>query len=210
LCGIAVAAGLGLVWMAGCTTTRSNAGYYRPLPPEPRPIQPAPPDARVNALVLNVSATPLDTNGNGYPDLIYATAHLFDTRYPPAIREDGSFVFVLYAAGEAGEPGANALREWRIEGDGVMQASSRSAFGDCYYFRLSLLDGGTDRLPINMADILCRFEPTDGREPTYSGEVTSIRIGRRILVPQLRWEESSEASRRPPSSPGAAVLEPAR
>ncbi|MHC4219474.1 MAG: hypothetical protein ACYSU7_13600 [Planctomycetota bacterium] len=207
-CVLVVAAALGSLGMAGCTKTRTTGGYYRPLPPEPRPIQLAPADARANALVINVSAAPLDTNGNGYPDLIYATAHLFDTRYPPAIREEGAFMFRLYASGQAGEPGVEPIRSWRIEGDGVDQAQARSAFGECYYFRLSLLDGGTDKLPINMADIMCWFEPADGSDPTYAGEVTSIRIGRRILVPQLSWDESAKASRAPASSPSDAVLEP--
>ncbi|MHC4079865.1 MAG: hypothetical protein ACYS15_18710 [Planctomycetota bacterium] len=210
IAGAAIAMGLGLVISAGCTSSRSSAAHTRPLPPKPRPLQPAPPDARANALVLNVSAAPLDTNGNGYPDLIHATAHLFDTRYPPAIKEDGTFVFHMYASGQVGRPDVEPIQEWRIEGEALEQAHARSAFGECYRFRLSLLDGGTDRLPISMADIQCRFEPADGREATYAGEVTSIRIGRRVLVPQLRWEESAETAGRSGSSVRAPVLEPAR
>jgi hypothetical protein len=202
--------GIGLAASAGCTSSRSSAAYTRPLPPKLRPLKPAPPDARANALVLTVSAAPLDTNGNGYPDLIHATAHLFDTRYPPGIKEDGAFVFNLFAAGQVGHPDVDPIQEWRIEGEALEQAHMRSPFGECYRFRLSLLDGGTDRLPIGMVDIQCWFEPADGREPTYAGEVTSIRIGRRVLVPQLRWEESAGAARWPPSSPGAPVLEPAK
>jgi hypothetical protein len=197
--------GLGLVISAGCTSSRSTAAYTRPLPPKPRALQLAPPDARANALVLNVSAAPLDTNGNGYPDLIHATAHLFDTRYPPAIKEDGTFVFLLYASGQVGRPDVDPIQEWRIEGEALEQARARSAFGECYRFRLSLLDGGTDRLPIGMADIQCWFEPADGRAATYAGGVTSIRIGHRILVPQTRWEESAEAAGRSGSSVQAPV-----
>jgi hypothetical protein len=206
----AVAMGFCLAIGAGCTSSRSSAAYTRPLPPKPRPLQPAPPDARANALVLNVSATPLDTNGNGYPDLIHATAHLFDTRYPPAIKEDGAFVFRLYAPGQSGLPDARMFNEWRIEGEALEEAHARSAFGECYRFRLSLLDGGTDRLPVNMADIKCWFEPADGRAATHAGEVASIRIGRRVLVPQLRWEESAESARRSGAVSGAPVLEPAK
>jgi hypothetical protein len=207
--GVAVVVGFGMVTALGCQSTRSYGGYHRPLPPEPRPLQPAPPDARANALVLNVSAASLDTNGNGYPDLIQATVHLFDTRYPPAIWEEGAFVFLLHAPGAAGDPETRALREWRIEGESLQHAQARSAFGDCYHFRLSLLDGGgTDRLPVNMADIQCWFEPADGRNFTYAGEVASIRIGRRVLVPELRWEESAAAAQPPGSAQGAPVLEP--
>ncbi len=84
--GAAVAVGLGLVISVGCTSSRSAAAYTRPLPPKPRPLQAAPPDARANALVVNVSAAPRDTNGNGYPDLIHATAHLFDAKTGDRVR----------------------------------------------------------------------------------------------------------------------------
>jgi hypothetical protein len=184
--------GLGLSLGAlGCQETRMS-GYHRRLPPKPRPLRPAPPDALTDALVLNVSAAPLDTNANGYPDLIHATAHLFDTRYYPSIREDGAFVFVLYAAGEVGDPEAEPLRLWRIADERLERAHARSGFGDCYRFKLSLLEDGGDILPISMGDIVCRFEPTDGRSPVYAGEVSSIQIGRRVLVPQLKWRQVTE------------------
>ena len=182
-------------------------GHYRPLPPKPRPIQPAPEDARTNALVLNVSAAPLDTNGNGYPDLIYATAHLFDRRYAPPIREPGAFVFLLYAPGDAGRVEASPIREWRYEGEVLTQTFARSAFGLCYGFRLSLLDDGrSDELNIRMADILCRFEPADGRDPTSCGQVATIQVGRRVLVPRLEWRGAVGH----PQSPvlGSNTLEP--
>ncbi|MHC4093330.1 MAG: hypothetical protein ACYSVY_24180 [Planctomycetota bacterium] len=196
-----------LIGLAGCKTSK-RTGSHRPLPPKPRPIQPAPPDARTDALVLNVSAAPRDTNGNGYPDLIHATAHLFDRRYAPAIREDGAFVFLLFAPGDAARPDAEPIRSWRYEGEALKKASWQSAFGDCYVFRLNLLDAGTDVLDISMADVLCLFEPADGRPPTYAGQVATIQIGRRVLVPQLRWKESSGSSR--PDVGLSATLQPLR
>jgi hypothetical protein len=200
--GAAIAVGLGLVISAGCQSSRSSASYSRPLPPKPRALPPAPADARANALVLNVSAAPLDTNGNGFPDLIHATAHLFDTRYPPAIKESGAFVFLLYASGQVGRPGVDPIQEWRIEGTALEEAHARSAFGECYRFRLSLLDGGTDRLPIGMADIQCWFEPADGptavrpRTPggsRQSGSATGSWC--RIRVGKSQWEQRDEADR---------------
>lgn len=173
---------------AGCETTRT-VGYYKPIPPKPRPLEPAPADARADALVLNISTSPVDTNGNGYPDLIYATAHLFDTRYAPAIQEDGAFDFRLYAPGDAARPDAEPMRHWRFDAEATKRSAGRSAFGPCYRFGLSLLDGGSDVLPVPMADVVCRFEPAGGGEPTYAGEVATIQIGQRVLVPTYRWEE---------------------
>ena len=67
-----------VIALAGCKSDEKQQTYYRPLPPKPRPLQPAPADARANAMVLNVSATPMDTNGNGciYPNLNKETPYL--------------------------------------------------------------------------------------------------------------------------------------
>ena len=46
-----------------------------------------------------------------------------------------------------------------------------------------------------MADMRCRFEPADGRKPTDSGTVTSIQVGRRILL-DIDWKSQDV----PPSS----------
>lgn len=185
---------------AGCKSDEKQQTYYRPLPPKPRPLQPAPPDARANAMVLNVSATPMDTNGNGYPDLIHATAHLFDRRYPPAIFEDGAFSFAMFAPGELSRDGAQPLHEWMIADQRLLESRGRSAFGDCYRFRLSLLENdGTDRLDVPMADLVCVFHPADGGEPTWSGEVATIQVGQRVRVPEMRWREIAD----PASGDGA-------
>ena len=177
---------------AGCQTTRTT-GFYRPLPPKPRPLQPAPPDARADALVLNVSPVPQDTDGNGYPDLIDVTAHLFDRRYPPAIYQDGAFIFAMFAPGDVSRPGAEALHEWRIDDEQLRKTRGRSAFGQCYRFRLSMLDDdGTDEFPLPVADLVCVFEPADRGEPTWSGEVATIQIGRRVRVPRFAWQEDRD------------------
>ena len=181
-----------MLW--GCETTRLS-GYYRPLPPKPRPLQPAPPDARADALVLNVSPAPQDTDGNGYPDLINATAHLFDRRYPPAIYQDGAFIFAMFAPGDVSRPGAEPLHEWRVDNEQFQRARGRSAFGQCYRFRLSMLDnGGTDEVALPVADIVCVFEPADRGEPTWSGEVATIQIGRRVRVPRFHWQVERDPS----------------
>ena len=176
--------------LAACQETRTSS-LNRPLPPKPRRLPRVPADARADALVLNLAATSLDTNGNGYPDLIHATAYLFDRRYPPAIYEEGAFVFLVFPTGQTGA-GADPLHRWRIEGAELQRARAPSAFGQSYRFRLSLLDDGTDVLPMSMVDIVTRFEPADGRDPVYAGEVSSIQLGRRVVLPQLKWHEETE------------------
>ena len=127
-CSVGLALGLGA---AGCQETRTASGFRRPMPPKPRPLPRVPADARANALVLNVSAAPMDTNGNGYADLILASAHLFDRRYPPAMHEDGAFVFLLYGGGDVARPGSRPIHEWRIEGELLRQSYVRVGSTRC-------------------------------------------------------------------------------
>lgn len=195
---MAIGVGLCTLLAAGCTRSRMTTSYYRPIEPQPRPLPPPPPDARADALVLNVSTTPDDTNGNGYPDLIRADAHLFDTRYPPAIREDGAFVFQLYAAGDVGRGETEPVRRWRIDEEQTPQRLVRSAFGDCYQFRLSLLEEGTDSLPFDSADLVGWFEPADGRTPIYAGQISSIQVGQRVFIPRFEWQVTTD----PPAGSG--------
>ena len=181
------------IGLAGGVSELKAATDYRPLPPKPRPMKPAPPDARANAMVLNVSASPLDTNGNGYPDLIHATAHLFDRRYPPALYEKGGFIFAMFAPGDVSRPGAEPIHEWRIVDERFEAARGRSAFGECYRFRLSLLENnGTDKLDLAMADLICLFEPADGGEPTWSGEAAKVQNCQRVRIPWMRGRGFNE------------------
>jgi len=191
---IGIAFAMTLATLVSCQETRIT-GYQRPLRPTLRRPEAVPADARVDALVLTVSSTPIDTNANGYPDLLEATAYLFDTRYRPTIREQGAFVFLLYAPGEAGRSDSKPIRRWRIEGEKVLRSQTRSAIGVCYHFRPSLLDGGTDTLPFVTADLVCYFEPADGRDPIYARDVSTIQVGRRVLIPQTRWRQMMEPSK---------------
>ena len=113
------------------------------------------------------------------------------------MREDGTFVFLLFVSGEVGRANAQPIRQWRIEGAELQRAQARSAFGESYQFKLSLLADGTDTLPIAAADIVCRFEPADGRDPVYAGQISSIQLGRRVLVPQPTWRHQTQ----PPAAP---------
>ncbi len=200
VCARALSLALGGVLLAvacGCTST-STVTYQRPIPPKPKKAQPAPPDAKADAVVLTLGAAPRDTNGNGYPDLIHATTHLFDRRYAPPLYEPGVFVFELFPPGESSNAHVQPLHQWFFDDEASRQALARSGFGVCYRFRLSLLDdGGTDQLDVPMADIVCHFESTIDESDLVTSEVNTIQIGRRVLVPQLIWEEEGEAAPSP-------------
>ena len=45
-----------------------------------------------------------------------------------------------------------------------------------------------------MADMVCRFEPDDGGDPTYAGGVATIQVGQRVLLPPVRWQPQAESS----------------
>lgn len=177
---------------AGCQETLITHRTPPLAPMSPARQRPAPADAVANALVLSVHPGLIDTNGNGYPDEFLATAYLIDRRYPPPLREDGAFVFELFTVGDAGRPGLEPIHRWRIEGEALKLCYARAGAGVCYQFRPSLLDGGTDELSMSYADLRCRFEPADGRPPVYAGEVATLQVGRRVLVPQERWQEIAD------------------
>ena len=146
-CAGAAMMAISITLAPGCTESRQVVGYHRPAPSRPRQVQPPPPGTRADAVVVNVRAAALDTDGNGYADLIQATAYLFDTRYAPPIREDGTFVFLLYAAGESAAPveaQRKPMRQWRFAEEALAAARARTYFGPGYVFRLSLLEEGTD------------------------------------------------------------------
>lgn len=189
---LAAGGALLILLLTACQEVRTS-GFQRRMPPKPRQTQPAPDGARTDAVVLNVAAAPLDTDGNGYADLIPVTAHLFDTRYPAPIREAGAFVFTLFLRGGSSAPEPRPFRQWRIDGAILQAAEGRSAFGVCYHFELSLLDRG-DVLPVVGADLVCAFEPDDGRPPVSPREVSTIQLGRRVAMPALAQPEAEPAT----------------
>ena len=81
--------------------------------------------------MLSVSVAGLDTNGNGDPGLIPATARRFDRRYPPAIYEEGGFTVAMFAPGDVSRAGAEPIHEWLIVDERLQAARGRSAFGEC-------------------------------------------------------------------------------
>jgi len=166
----------------GCQTERITSDG-RPLPPPTREAPATPASARVNRMAFIVGSKPGDLNNNGYPDQINVTVALFATPHPTSIREEGAFMFTLVPQGQQGEPGAKSLGAWRVEGDAVARGLARAQYGPCYQFQLSLLDGGgTDRMELDRADLVCIFEPADGSVPVKSDGVRTIQIGRRVAT----------------------------
>jgi hypothetical protein len=150
----------------------------RPMPPQPHAGPRTPADARADALVIQVAAKPRDTNGNKFPDLIEVMANLFATPHPMPVHEEGEFVFQIYPGGLIDDPSASPLREWRIAGDDLEAAKIiNPLFGPTYQFNLSLLDTGTDRLPLMAADLVAWFQPADGRKAILRREVHTMQIG---------------------------------
>jgi hypothetical protein len=135
-------------------------------------------------MVFSVGSKPDDTNNNGYPDTIRASVSLFSTRHPTALHQEGSFVFGLYPQGTVGGLESKPIASWRIEKDSPNRAITRTLAGPAFLFNLSLLEAGPagDRLPLDRADMVCRFEPLDGSVPVNCDGVRTIQIGRRIAV----------------------------
>lgn len=166
--------------LTGCQVERVSSSDGRPLPPPPREAPVPPPAAKANQMAFFVGTKPDDTNGNGYPDLIAVTVMLVAAPHPTPIRQDGSFVFMLYEAGSLGQPQAKPLAVWRREGVEIRRAMARALAGPCYQFQLSLLESGGDRLLFDSADLVCRFEPADGSAAVQSTGVRTIQLGRKV------------------------------
>lgn len=169
-----------IVAASSCTTDRVTTNDHRPMPPPPREAPVTPASAHVNRMAFMVGSKPEDSNNNGFPDLIRATVALFASPYPTAVRENGAFVFGLYPQGQAGIEGVKPLGTWRVEGEALKRTLSSAQYGPCYQFQLSLLEAGGDRLALDRADMICRFEPADGSAPVACDGVRTIQIGRRL------------------------------
>lgn len=168
-----------VVNLLGCQTERTSTSDGWRMPPQPRSAPTPPPSLKADRMVFTVGSKPEDTNNNGFPDMIRVSIALFSSQHPTALRQSGAFVFTLHRKGQAGSPGETPMVEWRLEGDAVKQAESQMLAGPCYIFQLSLLDRGTDRLPLEQADLVCEFIPADGSPTVTSEGVRTIQIGRR-------------------------------
>ena len=124
------------------------------------------------------------SNNNGHPDTIRASVSLFSLQHPTAIVQEGTFVFTLFGRGERSSPQPRTVAQWRVATDSPRAVRARTLAGPAWLFELSLLDAGhgNDVMPMERADLVCRFEPADGSEPIHSAGVRTIQIGRRMTV----------------------------
>ena len=151
------------------------------MPAEPHAAPLVPAAAKANAMALRVGAKPVDTDANGYPDLIQAEVYLFSEPHPAPMYDDGAFVFNLYKSGQSTLNNNQPLATWRFGGEELAQARTFSRlFGRAYTFNLSLLESGGDRLPLQGANLTCSFEPAGGSPTVQSTGVYSIQIGSRL------------------------------
>ena len=169
-----------LLVAAGCRTESVVTSDGRPMPPDPRPAPMAPAGLQPNRMTLLSMQKAEDSDGNGYPDRIHATAALFAVPHEMAVEADGAFVLTLFRQGEAHVTDARPLGEWRFENERLYQIRTRTLYGVAYPLQISLLDHGSDRLPPIMADLRGRYEPAGGGETVYSSdEIRPVQIGRR-------------------------------
>jgi hypothetical protein len=163
------------VAIAACTTETIESSDGRPLPPRPVAAPAAPSDAKATTIAFMLGPKPLDTNGNGWPDLVQIEAYLFAEPHPTPIVEPGAFVFNLFAPHGAADPAASPLMSWRIEGEVLQKSRAISLAGACWRLELVIPAEMESRLP-RVADLAARFEPADARPPVKASSVRSIQL----------------------------------
>lgn len=166
--------------LMGCQTEKVTTSDGWRMPPTPRQAPQPPASLRADRMVFTVGSKPDDTNNNGFPDAIQVSVALFSSQHPTALQQDGTFAFTMYRQGEFGTNDVKPIYEWTLDKAQVQSAQARTYAGPCYLFNLSLMDLGTDRLPLERADLVCTFQPDDGREAVHSDGVRTIQIGRRM------------------------------
>ncbi len=161
----------------GCKTTKIERSSARPMPPDPRPAKVIPGSARVNTMALMIEGKPTDTDGNSYPDMIVTNVYLFSLPHTSPMFEDGTFVFSLrYADDERSTQDLPDIAQWKMKASELERG--KNIYGPVHIARLSLLETGGDRIPAMSANLLCRFEPADGREAVRPSGVHWVQLGK--------------------------------
>lgn len=174
-----------LLVAAGCQTVKVHSSDGRPMPPKPQRVPDVPAGVTANRVAMMIGAKPEDSDGNGYPDLIVTETYLFAEPHPKPLHEEGTFVFELFPTGRPVTE-SDLIARWTIGPEDSKRARAAAPFGPCYVFNLNIGDVRSDVLPLMMANLMCRFEPADGRESIRSRGLHAIQIGRRTSAASVR------------------------
>jgi hypothetical protein len=106
---------------------------------------------------LGVWATlPEDTDGNGYLDTVDVTVYLSSDSYAAPIAVPGEFEFHLVGKG------GKEFAKWIIPEEKAIKCARRMPAGPAYFFRLSMLEVGTDQVDAHDASLTAEFRPKSG------------------------------------------------
>ena len=152
-----------LLSVGGCMVVDQTRNP-KPLPPQPK--------ALVAVLVEAYPSLPIDTDRNGYVDTIDVTAYLFADlrRHPAPLWIEGRFVFRMT------DPDDNLLAEWELSEEETAKGRRVFTVGRGHWFRLNMLDVGTDHTNARSAAISCKFIPRTGKVVEMARR-TSFRLG---------------------------------
>ncbi len=157
--------------LAGCVTDSIESTTGRPLPPDPREVPPASAGDPINAISVLKSQQPIDTTGNGFPNLLGVGVYLFARPYPIPRFATGTLVFDLHEPGvfdvvrNAAPP---AIATWTLGPQEMAAAQVDNLIGPGYQISLDLGTIGLSELSVDSADLVVRFVPADGSEPVTS------------------------------------------
>lgn len=159
-------------WRLLAATTLTVAFVVSGCQSQPKrgPKRPQPPSIQATQLLPSVKFFE-DTDGNGFLDTVEVTLYVFSEQYPDAsVYIPGAFEFKL--TGREGR----VLREWKMSEEQARAAVRRGPVGPGYIFRLSLLDGGSDKIEETSAELFASFVPPGS--PPVKSVSTTVRIGR--------------------------------
>jgi hypothetical protein len=130
--------------LAGCV----EEGRGHKLGAQPRDVEPT---------RLGVWATlPEDTDANGYLDTVDVTVYVSSDTYSAPIAVPGEFEFRLMGRG------GKEFSRWIIPEEKVGKSARRMPAGPAYFFRLSMLEVGTDQVDAHDATLTAEFRPKLG------------------------------------------------
>jgi hypothetical protein len=147
---------------AGCVTDGVRSSTGRALPPEPRNVAPASESSSINAISVLKSQQPMDTTGNGFPNLLGVGVYLFARPYPIPRFADGTLVFSLFPPGEFNQLNPSASEpvvSWSFGPDMMAAARVENLIGPGYQLSLDLGALGLSSLELNSADLVVQFLP---------------------------------------------------